>query len=275
MKKKVTVQVGNKEDDIKKVFVKMLPPDVTETELQQLSPDIRGVQLKSKILKYKKGKQLIKKVLPFAILEFDNEKMAEKNHAKLKGKEIRTYKIEVDFVGEKSSQEKKQDQPIDKKQLYISSIKESVSVSEMKKLYPKAKFVKLQKRKVGPNRMIQFAFVVFENEDDCEEALKAHTEIAGEKVHVSFARAQKPQSPKTIENNKQQQLLQQQQKQLQPKQKDLELMTNSIYVGQIPENVVDSDIKKLFPKSTNIELIPAQPKKRRCSNWTCLCNICR
>jgi len=105
--KKVTVQVGNREDDIKKVFVKMLPPDVTETELQQLSPDIRSVQLKSKIIKYKKGKQLIKKTLPFAILEFDNEKMAEKNLAKLKGKEIRTYKIEVDFVGEKSSQEKK------------------------------------------------------------------------------------------------------------------------------------------------------------------------
>ncbi len=31
--------------------------------------------------------------------------------------------------------------------------------------------------------------------------------------------------------------------------------TNSIYVGQLPENVEESDIKKLFPKSSKIELI--------------------
>lgn len=34
--------------------------------------------------------------------------------------------------------------------------------------------------------------------------------------------------------------------------------TNSIYVGQLPENVEESDIKKLFPKSTKIELIPSK-----------------
>jgi len=132
----------------------------------------------------------------------------------------------------------------------------------MKQLYPKAKFVKLQKRKVGPNRMIQFAFVVFDNEQDCAEALNAHTEIADEKVHVSFARAQKPQSPKTIENNKQQ--LQQSQQKVKtppPKKQDVELMTNSIYVGQLPELVNENDIKKLFPKATNVEVIPATPKK--------------
>ncbi len=35
-------------------------------------------------------------------------------------------------------------------------------------------------------------------------------------------------------------------------------MTNTIYVGQLPENVEESDIKKLFPKSTKIDLIPAK-----------------
>ena len=44
------------------------------------------------------------------------------------------------------------DKPLDKTQLFINSIKESVSVSDVKALYPKAKSVKMQKRKVGPNQ---------------------------------------------------------------------------------------------------------------------------
>jgi RNA recognition motif-containing protein len=35
-------------------------------------------------------------------------------------------------------------------------------------------------------------------------------------------------------------------------------VSNTVYVGQFPENVEESDIKKLFPKSTKIELIPAK-----------------
>ncbi len=44
--------------------------------------------------------------------------------------------------------------PLDKSQLYINSIKESITVSDMKSIYPKAKSVKMQKRKVGPNHKI-------------------------------------------------------------------------------------------------------------------------
>ncbi len=47
------------------------------------------------------------------------------------------------------------DKPLNKNQLFINSIKESVSVSDMKSLYPKASSVKMQKRKVGPNKSIQ------------------------------------------------------------------------------------------------------------------------
>ncbi len=43
---------------------------------------------------------------------------------------------------------------LSKTKLYINSIKESITVSDMKSLYPKATSVKLQKRKVGPNRKI-------------------------------------------------------------------------------------------------------------------------
>ncbi len=35
-------------------------------------------------------------------------------------------------------------------------------------------------------------------------------------------------------------------------------VTNTVYVGQLPENVEESDLKKLFPKSTKIELIPTK-----------------
>ena len=44
------------------------------------------------------------------------------------------------------------DKPLNKTQLFINSIKESVSVSDLKALYPKATTVKMQKRKVGPNK---------------------------------------------------------------------------------------------------------------------------
>jgi hypothetical protein len=49
----------------------------------------------------------------------------------------------------------------DKTQLFINSIKESASVSDLKALYPKSKNVKMQKRKVGPNKFIQYVFTNF------------------------------------------------------------------------------------------------------------------
>ena len=49
----------------------------------------------------------------------------------------------------------------DKTQLFINSIKESVTISELKALYPKAKGHKLQKRKVGPNKHIQYVITNF------------------------------------------------------------------------------------------------------------------
>ncbi|CAF4331490.1 unnamed protein product, partial [Rotaria sordida] len=97
--------------------------------------------------------------------------------------------------------------PLNKTQLFINSIKESVSVSDMKELYPKAKSIKMQKRKVGPNRkVIQFAFVSFDNEADCTAALNAHTQIGGEKVNVSYAFAPvgKQQTKTNDESNKKQ-----------------------------------------------------------------------
>lgn len=39
-------------------------------------------------------------------------------------------------------------------------------------------------------------------------------------------------------------------------------ITDAIYVGQLPENVEESDIKKLFPKATKVELIPAKTKPK-------------
>ncbi|CAF3643117.1 unnamed protein product, partial [Rotaria sordida] len=41
-----------------------------------------------------------------------------------------------------------------------------------------------------------------------------------------------------------------------------QLSTNAIYVGQLPEHVVEDDIKKLFPKATKIELHSAKAKNK-------------
>jgi RNA recognition motif-containing protein len=41
-----------------------------------------------------------------------------------------------------------------------------------------------------------------------------------------------------------------------------QLSTNAIYVGQLPEHVVEDDVKKLFPKANKVELFPAKAKNK-------------
>lgn len=45
----------------------------------------------------------------------------------------------------------------------------------------------------------RFAFVIFESQSDCADALKAHTKIGGEKVNISysFAKAENQQAKPT------------------------------------------------------------------------------
>jgi RNA recognition motif-containing protein len=159
---------------------------------------------------------------------------------------------------------------LNKTQLFINSIKESVSVSELKSLYPKAKSVKMQKRKVGPNKkFVQFAFVTFENESDAAEALKSVSQIGGEKVNVSFAFAQsgkKVEEKSEEKSEKSEKPAKQQAKKTEAKKDktpvEKELSTNVIYVGQLPEHAAEDDVKKLFPKSTKIDLIAAKASNK-------------
>jgi RNA recognition motif-containing protein len=37
-----------------------------------------------------------------------------------------------------------------------------------------------------------------------------------------------------------------------------EFMTDSLYVGQLPADIQESDIKKLFPKAKNVSLTSAE-----------------
>jgi hypothetical protein len=37
-----------------------------------------------------------------------------------------------------------------------------------------------------------------------------------------------------------------------------EFMTDSVYVGQLPGDVKENDLKKLFPKAKNVTLSPAE-----------------
>ena len=59
--------------------------------------------------------------------------------------------------------------------------------------------------------------------------------------------APKQQPTKTDNANKKQQV-----------EQEKVIVPDTIYVGQIPENVEESDIKKLFPKSTKVEVFPAK-----------------
>ena len=52
--------------------------------------------------------------------------------------------------------------------------------------------------------LIRFAFIIFENESECADALQAHRKIGGEKVNVSYAFAKKEnqKKPTVTESNK-------------------------------------------------------------------------
>ena len=40
-----------------------------------------------------------------------------------------------------------------------------------------------------------------------------------------------------------------------------EFLTDSIYVGQLPADIKESDVKKLFPKAKNVTLTPAEGQR--------------
>jgi len=96
---------------------------------------------------------------------------------------------------------------------------------------------------------------------DCADALKAHTQIAGGNVNVSYSfspsakQQQQPAKPTSTDSEN---------KTKKPPAKPVgkQTSTNAIYVGQLPEKVEESDIKKLFPKSTKIELFPPKPNAK-------------
>jgi RNA recognition motif-containing protein len=41
-----------------------------------------------------------------------------------------------------------------------------------------------------------------------------------------------------------------------------QLATNVLYVGQLPEHTGEDDVKKLFPKSIKIDLVPAKSNNK-------------
>lgn len=124
----------------------------------------------------------------------------------------------------------------------------------------------------------RFAFVSFENESDCAEAFKAHSQIGGEKVNISYAflnaGKQQANANKGANTNNQSNTKQEQKPaannnnnkaqgktppaKSEKKQSGKQLSTNAIYVGQLPEHVVEDDIKKLFPKADKVQLFPAK-----------------
>lgn len=153
--------------------------------------------------------------------------------------------------------------------------------------------------------MLNLLLLRSKNETDCAEAMKAHSEISGEKITVSYAFAhgkpekgnqnneskpnakpeQKPNdnAAKKDNNKKQQEKPKAENKKAEQKpasespknqnktqpgnkkekvQAEKELSTNVIYVGQLPEHAAEDDIKKLFPKSTKVDLVAAKAKNK-------------
>jgi len=177
------------ERDLRTLFVRPLPNNVTEEKMQEVCKDVIGVRLRhGKSGKFKRGAKC------YGFVEFKSEKIAEKSIPELLGKEIDGVKILiVDFVGAKSKNKK----PVDKKEtvaevdplrLYISGFGHEINVEKLSQLFPDADVtVPMKKSKKKP---LGFAFAQYTDEKACQKAHDAtqNVELEGRTLTVLFAK---------------------------------------------------------------------------------------
>ncbi|ESO09771.1 hypothetical protein HELRODRAFT_195006 [Helobdella robusta] len=189
----------------RQLFLKEFVAEVTEDDIRALSSDIIEVKMRNSISRNPKVKR-------YAYVLFESEEVAEKNHASLQGKELKGQSFVVDFVGSKSSFKNansgglsghsKVQQEFDMKRLYVNGFnKKTISEEKLKEAFSGATMVNIPMKKKD-NTPTGYAFLHYDDEDECKKVQKQEVLIDGKKLVIMFAKKVVPKVPELVKSSK-------------------------------------------------------------------------
>lgn len=181
-KSKENSQAQKSERDAKTLFVKNLPFAATSDDLKEIFDEAVDIRLPLGQNGSNRG---------IAYIEFKSEGDAEKYLEKAQGTDVQGRSILVDFVGQKSQQNKggswgaaAAGAPC--KTLMVNNVAFSATEDVLQQAFEKSVSIRIPQNN---GRSKGFAFVEFENEDDAKEAMESvnNTEIEGRTVRIEYS----------------------------------------------------------------------------------------
>lgn len=176
--------------DARTLFVKNMPANADEAALRALHPAVQAVRI------HHQRNQQVEKHFSYAFLEFADDAAADAAHAALQGVQVGGKTLVVDFVGAKSTQQKKRtsgrvtESPVDPLKLYVSCLPSTVTAASLKALCPASADVHLP---VRAGATLGYAFIFFSTQAAAKEAHArlSDSEYEGHKLVVLFAKKTK------------------------------------------------------------------------------------
>ncbi|XP_066182005.1 nucleolin isoform X2 [Sylvia atricapilla] len=179
-KSKETMKETKKERDARTLFLKNLPYRITEDEIKEVFENALEVRIVMNKDGSSKG---------MAYVEFKTEAEANKAREEKQGTEIEGRAVVIDFTGEKSQQEKNQQehQKGESKTLIVNNLSYAATEETLQEVFKKASSVKVPQNNQG--RPKGYAFVDFATAEDAREAFNSfnNTEIEGRTIRLEFS----------------------------------------------------------------------------------------
>ncbi|XP_071231915.1 nucleolin-like isoform X1 [Salvelinus alpinus] len=166
--------------DARTLFVKNIPFAATKEDLKKVFDTAVEIRFPGGIGAPSKG---------IAYIEFKTEATAEKVLEEKQGIDVQGRVIVIDFLGEKSQQQKIIKAPAEatpNNELLVTNLAYATKEEALKEIFLKAVSVKIPKRNGKPRGR---ALIQFESVEDAEEALESslNKEISGRAIKVEFS----------------------------------------------------------------------------------------
>ncbi|XP_045570464.1 nucleolin isoform X2 [Salmo salar] len=168
-----------KAKDARTLFVKNIPFAATKEDLKKVFDTAVEIRFPGGIGTPSKG---------IAYIEFKTEAIAEKVLEEKQGIEVQGRVIVIDFLGEKSQQQKIIKAPAEatpNNELLVTNLAYAVKEDALKEIFLKAVSVKIPQSNGKPRG---HAFIQFQSVEDAKEALESsvNKEISGRAIRVEF-----------------------------------------------------------------------------------------
>ncbi|KAK6310410.1 hypothetical protein J4Q44_G00184650 [Coregonus suidteri] len=169
-----------KAKDAKTLYVKNIPFAATKEDLKKVFDTAVEIRFPRGIGRPSKG---------IAYIEFKTEAIAEKVLEEKQGTDVQGRVIVIDFLGEKSQQQKMTNAPAEatpNNELLVTNLAYTAKEDALKKVFLKAVSVRIPQSNGKPRG---HAFIQFESVEDAKEAMESslNKEICGRAIGVKFS----------------------------------------------------------------------------------------